>query len=137
MNLLFPVLTIVGGLVAACSYLATRQPEAGQVLQRLVPFQGAIGVALLASSSVWLLRVLPHASGLLKASPVSAVVTFATIGVSLLVGFLMGYGLVDRYVLSRNQSAQARGARALERLAAVQTPLGLAAAMLATSTFIV
>jgi hypothetical protein len=40
------------------------------------------------------------------------------------VGFLLAYGLVSKYVLERNATAQAKGALLRSKLAGIQAPLG-------------
>lgn len=136
MQLLYPILAIVGGLVAASSFVVARRPDARPIFDRLAPFQGAIGVAMLVAGILWLLRALPHLGGLMSAAPVTGVVTIASIVTMLGVGLLLGYALVDRYVLSKNAAASAGAEAALRRLVSVQAPLGLATAALGAALIV-
>ena len=60
MNFLFPILAIVGGLIAASSFLITKKPDAKELFEKLAPYQGFVGVGMLVLGVLWLLQVLPH-----------------------------------------------------------------------------
>jgi hypothetical protein len=58
-------------------------------------------------------------------------VFWALSGVSdLLVGFLLGFGLITHYALSKNEQAKAKGAAIREKLVGIQAPLGLVSIVL-------
>ena len=136
MNFLFPILAIVGGLIAASSFLITKKPDAKELFEKLAPYQGFVGVGMLVLGVLWLLQVLPHIAGILKVAPLSGAITIATLVGTILVGFLLGYGLISKFVLSKNEAAAAKGAEALAKIAKVQVPLGLLTAGLAAATFV-
>ncbi|MEM1447579.1 MAG: hypothetical protein AAGI22_00630 [Planctomycetota bacterium] len=136
MNLLFPSLAIFGGVVAASSLVIARRPDSKKAFDRIAPYQGIVGVAMLVAGGLWLARILPHLGGLLKAAPMSGSITIAAVAGTIAIGFLLGYALVDRFVLSKNPAAAAKGAQTVRRLAAIQTPLGLATAALGVAAIV-
>lgn len=136
MNTLFPILAIVGGLIAASSFLIAKKPDAKELFDKMAPYQGFVGVGMLVLGVLWLLQVLPHIAGILKAAPLSGAVTIATLVGTILVGFLLGYGLISKFVLSKNEAAAEKGAEALAKIAKVQVPLGLLTAGLAAVSFV-
>jgi hypothetical protein len=48
----------------------------------------------------------------------------------LLVGFLLGFGLITHYALSRNATAMARGQQIRAKLMSIQAPLGALAVVM-------
>lgn len=136
MDLLFPILTIVGGLIAASSLLIAKKPDAKELFAKVAPYQGMIGVGMLVLGVLWTLRVLPHLGTILKAAPLSGVITIATLAGTILVGFLLGYGLISKFLLSKNEAAQEKAAVALAKIARVQVPLGLLTAGLAAASIV-
>ena len=136
MDLLFPILTIVGGLIAASSLLIAKKPDAKELFEKVAPYQGMIGVGMLVLGVLWTLRVLPNLGGLMKAAPLSAVLTIGTLAGTILIGFLLGYGLISKFALSKNEAAKEKGALMLAKISRVQVPLGLLTAGLAAASLV-
>jgi hypothetical protein len=118
------IITIIGGLLAASGFIVKRRPDAQELIDKLAPYQGWIGVTMF----FWGIKeVLGAVTGLslLSASPLMWVF-WALSGVSdLLVGFLLGFGLITHYVLSRNEQAKEKGSAIQAKLVTIQGPLGL------------
>lgn len=51
MSFLFPILTIAGGLIAASSFLIAKKPDAKRLFEKVAPYQGMIGLAMLVLAS--------------------------------------------------------------------------------------
>ena len=134
--ILFPILTIVGGLIAASSLLIAKKPDATELFAKVAPYQGMIGIGMLVLGVLWTLQVLPNLGAILKAAPLSGVITIATLAGTILVGFLLGYGLISKFALSKNEAAQEKGAAVLAKIARVQVPLGLLTAGLAAASIV-
>lgn len=125
--MLFASLTIAGGLLAASSFIIARKENAREVFAKVAPYQGFLGLGLLAYGVLELVR---SGSGLLQlfgVAPLWSAVTLAAIVLDILIGFLLGFGLLNKLLLSRNEAAKAKGKEVLARIARVQVPLGLAA----------
>ena len=134
--MLYPILVIVGGLIAASSFIIAKKPDAKELFDKVAPYQGFVGIGMLVIGVLWLLQVLPHIAAIMKAAPVTGAITIATLVGTILVGFLLGYGLLSKFVLSKNAAAQEKGAAALAKIAKVQVPLGLITAGLAVATIV-
>lgn len=128
MGLLFILLLIVAGVLGAASLIIQKKPDARELIAKLVPFQGIIGIVLLIFSLIWLIRILP-ALGYMFSSLVGLLL-FLSILVGIVLGFLLGYGLINQYVLSKNAGAAAGGAGVQASLAKYQGPLGIIAILL-------
>lgn len=124
--ILIPILLILGGVLAASSLIVQKQPNARELIAKLVPFQGIIGIILL----VWglfalLFWVLPALGWMLRWSFMSGMVMLLSVLTTIALGFLLGYGLIAQHVLSKNADAARGGQAAHEKLVRYQVPLGV------------
>jgi hypothetical protein len=131
--ILLALLLIIAGALAIPSMIAKKQPNAGEALAKLVPYQGIIGIILLLWG-LWMLIgdvLLSGYFGLfLQLFPVWGIIYLVTIIVSIGLGALLGYGLIAKYALSSNADAARGGAAMHAKLATVQVPLGIAGIVL-------
>jgi hypothetical protein len=115
-----------GGLLAASNLVIARKPNAKQLIDKLTPYQGWIGVALFFSSIWWTFNAL-RAVGQISQIPVTWTLVMAASVASLVVGFLLSFGLITKYALGKNPTALARGQQIRERLAPKQGGFGVLA----------
>ncbi|HJU54262.1 MAG TPA: hypothetical protein VJ715_06815 [Pyrinomonadaceae bacterium] len=130
MGLLFALLLIVAGVLGAAALIIKNKPDARELIAKIVPFQGIIGIVLLIFSVIWLIQILQVLGFILRFSTFNGLLLLLTILVGLGLGFLLGYGLINQYVLSKNAGAAASGAGVQAKLATYQGPLGIAAIVL-------
>jgi hypothetical protein len=128
MGLLFTLLLIVAGVLGAAALIIQKKPDARELIAKLVPFQGIIGIALLILSLIFFIRIL-SVLGYMFQSLVGLLLLLSIL-VGIVLGFLLGYGLINQYVLSKNVGAAAGGAGVQASLAKYQGPLGIVAIVL-------
>jgi hypothetical protein len=121
---------IVAGILGAAALIIKNKPDARELIAKLVPFQGIIGIILLLWSLIMLIRFLPYFGAFMQFSAFYALLTLVTLLIAIALGFLLGYGLINQYVLSKNVGAAAGGAGVQAKLATYQAPLGIAAILL-------
>jgi hypothetical protein len=120
------LITIAGGILAASGVIIAKKPNAKELIDKLVPYQGWIGIVMF-GWGIW--EVLDTIHGLTWMSHFLfrwiflAASTVADIGV----GFLLGFGLITKYALSKNEQAMAKGQELRAKLVGVQVPLGFLA----------
>lgn len=125
MHLLFSLLLITCGLLAAANFVIGKRPDARVVFDKVAPWSGLMGVVLLAIALLYLIKyVLPHLPTTL--STFYGLVALATIVVAILLGFLLGFGLLSAWFGGKSQEALAKGRELRAKLARVQIPLGFA-----------
>ena len=122
--MLFALLLIVAGILAASSLIIQKQPNARDLIAKIVPFQGIIGIILLLWALINFIRVLSVLSFLFSWAPLTGLLLVVTLLVAIALGFLLGYGLIAQYAL-KNTSAAGGGESALAKLTPIQIPLGL------------
>lgn len=130
---MFPILTIVGGLLTASPLIVARKPNARELFARIAPYQGVIGVGVLVLGVLWLVRWLPHIR--LSLSTLDGALVLAMIAANILLGFMMGFGLLSG-LLARNETARVRSEALIAKLTSVQIPLGIAAVALGALSFV-
>lgn len=118
------LITIVGGLIAASNLIVSRLPNAKEWLDKLAPYQGWIGVVMF-GWGVWETISVVLGLGLLATAPLTWVFWLCVALADLFVGFLLGFGLITKYALSKNQEAMDKGDRIRGKLAPFQGLLGL------------
>jgi hypothetical protein len=130
--ILLALLLIIGGALAIPSLIAKKNPNAKEMLDKIVPFQGIIGIILLLWGLYMLFAdILGGAFSFFMAfSPLWAIIYLLTVLVSIGLGALLGYGLIAKYALSKNADAARGGEMVHLKLAGIQAPLGIAGIVL-------
>jgi hypothetical protein len=120
------IITIVGGIIAASSLIVARKPNARELIDKLVPYQGWIGIVMFCWGVWELFGSLTHI-GFISQVPLRWTFWLLSGVADFGVGFLLGFGLLSKYALSKNATAQARGQELRARLVKFQVPLGMLA----------
>jgi hypothetical protein len=118
------LITIAGGILAASALIIAKKPNAKDLIDKLTPYQGWIGIVMF-FWGVWGILDCVRFMSLLSARPLFWLFWLASGAADLVVGFLLGFGLITKYALGKSPSAQARGQQIRARLAAYQGVLGL------------
>lgn len=123
------LIPIAGGVLASSGFIISKKPNAKELIDKLVPYQGWIGMVMF-FWGVWeTISVVTHL-GMLSEHPLRFVFWTLVAFSDLLVGFLLGYGLITKYTFGKNEQAQQKGAAVREKLVKIQAPLGLFAVVM-------
>jgi hypothetical protein len=118
------LIPIAGGVLASSGFIISRKPDAKVLIDRLVPYMGWIGVVMF-GWGVWeLIGCLTHLS-ILASRPAHWAFWLATGLSDFAVGFLLGFGLISKYAMNRNETVKAKGQALRQKLVKIQAPLGL------------
>lgn len=114
-------IAILGGLIASSSVIIAKKPNGKELIDKLTPYQGWIGV-ILAFWGVWGII-----SSVLNIGDLSLtwIVSLAVAVAEFVVGFLLGYGLISKYLLEKNETAKEKGQALRLKLTKYQIPAGL------------
>jgi len=127
MNIIDGVWLFVLGCLAVPSMVLSKSPEAKKALDKLVPFQGWIGVISLLwglYNIIWLIRWLSALGHGVKGI-IFFLVFAAFVVCQLVLGFILGIGIVKSFVKDAN--AQAKLDETLTKVLPYQSTLGLVA----------
>jgi hypothetical protein len=128
-HMLGGLITIAGGILAASGFIIKRSPNAQQLIDKLAPYQGWIGMVMF-GWGVWETLHSVLGASLLGSHPLQWAFWMLSGVADLLVGFLLGFGLITHYALSRNATAMARGQQIRAKLMSIQAPLGALAVVM-------
>lgn len=117
------LITIAGGILAASSYIIAKKPNAKELIDKMVPYQGWIGVVLF----VWGIFDLLSALRLFSFGFGYGLVALVASAAELLIGFILGFSLISKYALSKNAEALKKGEELRMKLTKIQIPLGFVA----------
>lgn len=115
------IIAILGGLLASSSIIIAKKPNARELIDKVTPFQGWIGVVL----AVWgLWGIISSVLSIGNLGLYWMITLFVAI-VEFVVGFLLGYGLISKYLLESNETAKEKGQALRMKLTRYQIPAGL------------
>ena len=109
------IISILGGVIAASSYIVSKKANAKELIDKLVPYQGWIGVVLLFWSIKNVLRLFNYFNGY---TLLFAVAQF-------IVGFLLAYSLLSQYLFKNSEEAIEKGQQLRTKLVQYQVPAGV------------
>jgi hypothetical protein len=126
MGILSALALIICGMLAAATLVVQKQPNAQQLIDKLRPYQGWIGVVVAilgAWSLIWALIYIP--TWLLHGAVLWWLTFFLTSALEFALGFILGYPILSQW-LAKNEEAKMRGEQLQQKLTTYQTPLGIA-----------
>ncbi len=114
------ILAILGGLVAASSYIISKRPNAQGFIATVAEYKGFIGVilTLVGLMGIWrsLFQGIANTGG---------IISLALWTAEAIVGFLLAYDLYKKYFLSKSPKASEMGAELKKGIEKYQVPAGL------------
>lgn len=134
--MIYGLTLIILGLLAAPSLLLSKKPDAQALLDKITPYQGWIGLVFCVWG-IWGIISAILSIGWLSTYPIYWIIWLAGSALEACLGFLLGYGLIVEYVLSKNEVAAQKGAELLKKLQPLQGKLGLAAIVVGLITIVV
>ncbi len=124
--MIYGIALIVLGILAVPSLLVSRKPDAKEYLDKITPYQGWIGLAF----CFWGIWGIIQSVLSMGAMGTGWILGLAVSVVTAVLGFLLGYGMINKLLLSKNEEAQEKGQELREKLAPMQGKFGIAAIVL-------
>lgn len=119
------LLLIVGGVLALSGIIVAKRPDAKQYIDKLVPYQAMIGVALLVLGVLNLLVWLGHGLiTLLRAIPMYGLSALAVCLASMALGLLFGMPQLQKWNAGKHPAAEQRAAELMAKIAPFQVIIG-------------
>ena len=130
--MILSIIALLGGIIATSSVIIAKKPNAKELIDKITPYQGWIGVILAVLGAIGIIQLVLN----LSAFSVGWLVGLATTIVQFIVGFLLGYGLISKYVLEKNETAKEKGQELRLKLVKYQVPAGFTLIVLAVLSII-
>ena len=122
--MIYGITLIILGLLAAPSLLLSKKTNAKELLDKITPYQGWIGL-IFCFWGIWgTIQALLNISTL-STFPIWWITWIASTIIQAILGFILGYGMINNLLLSKNKEAKEKGAELLAKLAPIQGKLGL------------
>ena len=127
MDWLHEILLIAGGILALSAFIVAKKPDAKAMVDKLVPYQALIGVALLAVSLINMLRVGPiNMFRLLKIWPLFGITVIGAVISGILLGFFFGMPQIAKWIPGES-SAETKATELAKKIAPLQMAVGVIA----------
>ncbi len=120
------ILLIVLGLLAVPSLILAKKPDAKALFDKIAPYQGWIGLVF-AFWGIWGIIGCIRIIDFISLIPIYWITALAVAVVELALGFILGYGMIQKYALSKDEAAKAKGEQLLKKLLPLQGTLGIIA----------
>ncbi len=124
--MIYGILLIVLGILAVPSLLLSKKPNAKELLDKITPYQGWIGVVF-CIWGVWGIIQAILGLSVLSHFPIVWILWMLTSVVTASLGFILGYGMISQNLLAKNETAKEKGEQLLAKLVPLQGKLGIAA----------
>ncbi len=129
MGIITSVVLIVLGILGASSIIIKKKPEAEDLIKKIVPFQGWIGFISALWGIWWIINSFMRVGWLAVGSVYLLIfwIIYLASGICLAgLGIILGYGLINQYMLSKApEDAKKKAEELRQKLVSIQIPLGI------------
>lgn len=122
--MIWGITLILLSIIAVPSLILAKKPDAKELLEKVEPYQGWIGLAF-CFWGVWGVITAVLNIGWLSVWPVWWITLLAGNLIEAILGFMLGFGLINKLFLSKNEAAKAKANQLREKLAPKQGKLGI------------
>ncbi|WP_159023947.1 hypothetical protein [Formosa sp. L2A11] len=122
--MIFGITLILLSFIAVPSLLLSKKPNAHELLEKIEPYQGWIGLVC-CFYGVWGIVFSILNLGWISTFPIWWGTLLAGNVIQAILGFMLGFSLLNKYVLSKSDSAKEKAVILREKLAPKQGKLGL------------
>ena len=111
---------VAAGILAAAGFIVAKNPNAQQLIDKLAPYKGSIGLGALGSGAYNIFWWLTGPGLGAMFGSLFGILLFVCFCIFVLVGFLLSFGMIAKYA----GSAAEKGAELQRKLIAVEVPIG-------------
>lgn len=122
--MIWGITLILLSIIAVPSLLLSKKPNAKELLEKIEPYQGWIGIVF-CFWGVWGLITAIFNLGWLQVAPIWWITFLAGNLISAILGFMLGSGLINKLFLSKNEIAKAKADEFRAKIAPKQGKLGI------------
>jgi len=137
MGWIFIILLFVCGALAAKDYIIAKKPNTKELIDKIGPYQDWIGVVAFIAGVGATINLLWWIGVGLDYFPLMWVTRLVGGLLLAALGFLLGFALISKYVLSQSEKSAQKGLEYKDKLAKFQVKLGIAGMIVAVLAVIV
>ena len=122
--MIFGITLVLLSIIAVPSLLLSKKPNAKELLEKIEPYQGWIGLVFCVWGGWGIISAVLNL-GWLTTLPVWWITLLAGSIVEAGLGFLLGFGQINKIFLGKNEAAKEKAALIREKIAPMQGKLGV------------
>lgn len=122
--MIYGITLIILSIIAVPSLILAKKPNAQELLDKIEPYQGWIGLVF-CLSGIWGVISAFLNMGWITSLPIWWATFLAGSLVQAVLGFMLGFGMINKIFLSKNEAAQQKSAALREKLAPKLGKLGV------------
>ncbi len=122
--MIWGITLILLSIIAVPSLILAKKPEAKELLKKIEPYQGWLGLAFCVWG-VWGVITAFLNISLLSTSAIWWTTLLAGNLIEAILGFMLSIGLINKWILSKNETAKEKASKLREKLAPNLGKLGL------------
>ncbi len=122
--MIYGITLVLLSIIAVPSLVLSKKPNAKELLEKIEPYQGWIGLVF-CIFGVWGIITSILNIGWLTSSPIWWISLLAGSIVEATLGFMLGFGLINKLVIGNNERAKEKAAELRNRIAPKQGKLGI------------
>ncbi|CAM1354215.1 hypothetical protein [Tenacibaculum insulae] len=122
--MIYGITLIFLSIIAVPSLILAKKPNAQELLDKIEPYQGWIGLVF-CLSGIWGVISAFLNMGWITSLPIWWATFLAGSLVQAVLGFMLGFGMINKIILSKNEAAQQKSAALREKLAPKLGKLGV------------
>lgn len=122
--MIYGITLILLSILAVPSLILSKKPNAKELLAKVEPYQGYIGLVF-CLIGIWGIISSILGLDLLTSAPIWWITLLAGSVVEAVLGFMLGFGLMNKLFLGKNPAAKEKAVRLREKIAPKQGKLGM------------
>ena len=122
--MIYGITVVLLSIIAVPSLLLSRKPNAKELLEKIEPYQGWIGLVF-CFWGIWGVITSVLNIAWLTTAPIWWITLLAGSIVEATLGFMLGFGLINKLVLGKNEKAKEKAAEIRSKIAPKQGKLGI------------
>lgn len=122
--MIYGITLILLSIIAVPSLLISKKPNAKELLEKIEPYQGWIGIVF-CFWGIWCVISSVLSIGLLATAPIWWITILAGSLIEAILGFMLGFGIINKFFLSKSDNAAERAAAIRSKIAPKQGKLGI------------
>ncbi len=126
MDVVNALIVILGGILAVSALIISKKPDAKALIDKLVPFQAFIGVAMVAFGLINFFRLLGYLTDIFKLNLMFGLAIWCMLGTSVALGALFGMPQIVKWIPGESNAEQ-KALELTQKIAPFQVILGLVA----------
>ncbi|GMN11709.1 hypothetical protein MTsPCn9_28920 [Croceitalea sp. MTPC9] len=122
--MIYGITLVLLSIIAVPSLVLSKKPNAKELLEKIEPYQGWIGLVF-CFWGVWGIVTSILNIGWLTTAPIWWITLLAGSVVEATLGFMLGFGLMNKLFLGKNEKAKEKAAELRSKIAPKQGKLGI------------